>query len=126
MLLPITVQTFINQSRRWGLNSRPLPYQGSALPLSYIGWLTLFFWAGNGSRTRNLQLGRLSLYQLSYSRISYCVRSAGVFALPANLSNNIVFTTSAHLSVGRVGFEPTKPRSNRFTVCPIWPLWYLP
>ena len=28
--------------------------------------------------------------------------------------------------VGREGFEPSKQLSNRFTVCPIWPLWYLP
>ena len=49
------------------LNSRPLPYQGSALPLSYIGKF-----------------------------------------------------------VGRAGFEPTKAYASRFTVCPSWPLWYLP
>lgn len=30
--------------------------------------------AGNGTRTRNLQLGRLPLYQLSYSRISMVAR----------------------------------------------------
>ena len=45
------------------LNSWPLPYQGSALPLSYKGWR-----AEDGSRTRYLQLGRLSLYQMSYFR----------------------------------------------------------
>ena len=28
--------------------------------------------------------------------------------------------------VGRAGFEPTKSKDNRFTVCPSWPLWYLP
>ncbi len=28
--------------------------------------------------------------------------------------------------VGRAGFEPTKSSDNRFTVCPSWPLWYLP
>ncbi len=41
----------------------PLPYQGSALPLSYVG-----LGAGNGIRTRDIQLGRLTLYHLSYSR----------------------------------------------------------
>ena len=30
-------------SRWWELNSRPLPYQGSALPLSYTGLLLLLF-----------------------------------------------------------------------------------
>ena len=29
-------------------------------------------------------------------------------------------------SVGREGFEPPKSSDNRFTVCPSWPLWYLP
>lgn len=28
--------------------------------------------------------------------------------------------------VGRDGFEPSKEYSNRFTVCPIWPLWNHP
>ena len=28
--------------------------------------------------------------------------------------------------VGRGGFEPPKAYANRFTVCPIWPLWNLP
>ena len=31
-----------------------------------------YFGAGNEVRTRDIQLGRLTLYQLSYSRISYC------------------------------------------------------
>ncbi len=28
--------------------------------------------------------------------------------------------------VGREGFEPSKCKHNRFTVCPLWPLGYLP
>ncbi len=28
--------------------------------------------------------------------------------------------------VGRHGFEPWKSKLNRFTVCPLWPLGYLP
>ena len=28
--------------------------------------------------------------------------------------------------VGKDGFEPPKVKTSRFTVCPIWPLWYLP
>ena len=28
--------------------------------------------------------------------------------------------------MGRGGFEPPKAYANRFTVCPIWPLWNLP
>ena len=72
------------------LNSRPLPYQGSALPLSYNGFCSQwslvishqhyelmimtfdhFFRAEDEVRTRDLQLGRLSLYQLSYFRITW-------------------------------------------------------
>lgn len=49
------------------LNSGPLPYQGSALPLSYIG-SSIKKRAGDEIRTRDPQLGRLTLYQLSYTR----------------------------------------------------------
>ena len=31
-----------------------------------------------------------------------------------------------HYYVGRAGFEPAKVKTNRFTVCPRWPLEYLP
>ena len=30
------------------------------------------------------------------------------------------------IKVGRAGFEPTKSYDSRVTVCPSWPLWYLP
>ncbi len=30
------------------------------------------------------------------------------------------------IPVGKDGFEPPKACASRFTVCPIWPLWYLP
>ncbi len=36
--------------------------------LRFLNFLTLFQRAGDEARTRDLQLGRLSLYQLSYSR----------------------------------------------------------
>ena len=82
------------------LNSGPLPYQGSALPLSYNSEPR----AENGAQTRDPQLGRLVLYQLSYFRNSQ---------LP-------------YQEVGGDGFEPPKSKDNRFTVCPIWPLWKPP
>ena len=59
--------------------------------------------AGDGGRTRDIQLGRLMLYQLSYSRLLFWF-----------------------FNVGRAGFEPAKVKTNRFTVCPRWPLEYLP
>ena len=83
------------------LNSGPLPYQGSALPLSYNSE----FRAENGAQTRDPQLGRLVLYQLSYFRNT---------ELPY------------FREVGGDGFEPPKSKDNRFTVCPIWPLWKPP
>ena len=46
--------------------------------------------AGNETRTRDIQLGKLTLYQLSYSRV---------------------------IVVGRGGFEPPYTYVNRFTVC---------
>jgi hypothetical protein len=61
-----------------------------------LHWLAIG--AEDEVRTRDPQLGRLMLYQLSYFR--ECV--------------------------GRAGFEPTKAYASRFTVCPSWPLWYLP
>ena len=91
------ILTDTKKSRYSELNRGPLPYHGSALPLSYSGLMR--YGAGDGARTRNIQLGRLTLYQLSYSRM--------------------------HV-VGRAGFEPAKSKDNRFTVCPSWPLWYLP
>ena len=112
------------------MNSWPLPYQGSALPLSYIGTLRwrqsliywiycppkiilniliellnrLFIvwneiiWAGDEGRTRDIQLGRLTLYQLSYSRIT----------------------------CGESRIRTYEGVANSFTDCSRWPLEYLP
>ena len=55
--------------------------------------------AEDEAQTRDPQLGRLMLYQLSYFRLC---------------------------CVGEDGFEPPKTYVSRFTVCPIWPLWYSP
>ena len=64
------------------------------------------FRAGDRVRTGDIQLGRLTLYQLSYSRNTILILSL--------------------INVGRAGFEPAKLKNNRFTVCPRWPLEYLP
>ena len=66
----------------------------------------LFLRAEDGAQTRDPQLGRLMLYQLSYFRKTKDLSSLK--------------------SVGKDGFEPPKSKDSRFTVCPIWPLWYLP
>ena len=57
------------------------------------------FGAEDEARTRDPNLGKVVLYQLSYFRI---------------------------INVGEDGFEPPKVKTSRFTVCPIWPLWYSP
>ena len=69
------------------LNPGPLPYQGSALPLSYNSKEEKRR-AEDGTQTRDPQLGRLMLYQLSYFR------------------NSKDF--SLNQSVGKDGFEPPK------------------
>ena len=57
-------------------NSRPQPWQGCALPTELFPHKTCVVFelqiggAGNESRTRDLNLGKVALYQLSYSRIS--------------------------------------------------------
>ena len=51
--------------------------------------------AGDGIRTRDIQLGRLELYQLSYTRLSR-------LRLP-----------EPHAVVGRKGFEPLKPEGRQ-------------
>ena len=46
------------------------------------------------------------------------------FSLEGWRSTN--WATPAGSFVGRAGFEPAKVKTNRFTVCPRWPLEYLP
>ena len=84
-----------------GLNWRPRPYQGRALPTELSGLICnqTTSGAGNGIRTHDIQLGRLTLYQLSYSRMD---RWRG-------LDSN-----------------QRRRRAGRFTVCSLWPLGHLP
>ena len=78
----------------------------------YRSWaISSKFRAGDRVRTGDIQLGRLTLYQLSYSRKKPFFKKA----------QNHYFNL-----VGRAGFEPAKVKTNRFTVCPRWPLEYLP
>ena len=132
-----SVSSFIQESCNWELNSGPLPYQGSALPLSYYSEL----WAENGAQTRDPQLGRLVLYQLSYFREtsleSGCwwirtteVERQQIYSLPhlATLENTHLACAWFPILIGfrlslspklnwlspflepLVGFEPTTPR----------------
>ena len=90
-------------SRCRDLNSGPLPYQGSALPLSYTGKNK------SGRRGSN---PRPSAWKAN--------------ALSTELLPQKPKTFQVSKSVGKDGFEPPKSKDSRFTVCPIWPLWYLP
>ena len=68
--------------------------------LSYVGPLYKKTGAGNGTRTRNPQLGRLTLWPLSYSRF---LRKYG--------------------GEGRI--RTSVGYANGFTARPLWPLGYL-
>ena len=59
------------------------------------------------------------LYQLSYFRKNKPHQSS--FLCPQE-----TLQPQPVRQVGRDGFEPPKAYASRFTVCPIWPLWYLP
>src|SRR5678816_3302317 len=91
-----------------GLNWRPHPYQGCALPTELSGLAAVrsvrpAVGAGNGIRTRDIQLGRLTLYQLSYSRLLLLMPLPGWRGLDSN---------------------QRRRRAGRFTVCSLWPLGY--
>ena len=61
---------FPSPSSRRGLNPRPHPYQGCALPLSYASPLfRAAYNRGGGTRTHNLRFWRPVLCQLSYAPV---------------------------------------------------------
>ena len=106
------------------LNPGPLPYQGSALPLSYNSKEERR--AEDGTQTRDPQLGRLMLYRLSYFRnfsgqrwirttegVSQQIYSLPhlatlVFAQLLSKNTSIILCFSSFEPL--VGFEPTTPR----------------
>ena len=80
------------------LNCRPLPYQGSALPLSYMGEL---FGAGEGNRTLTVSLeGFCSTIELHPQ--TYCINAP----------------THWNLVVGE-GFEPSKLSQQIYSLPPL-------
>ena len=79
--------------------------------------------AGNGPRTRDPQLGRLTLYQLSYSR-PLLAGHGGL--LPCTAAHSGLSALQPPYPMGREGFEPPKAYAGRFTVCSHWPLGHLP
>ena len=93
--------------------------------LCSTNWATLAMRAGDEARTRDLQLGRLSLYRLSYSRMECSGRyhSCGYYTyyplcVPSWIRTMDLFVNSELLShwakktiVGIPGFEPGTPWS---------------
>ena len=66
-------------SGRRGSNSRPQPWQGCALPTELLPLRSTDLrrhlqdtGAGEEARTLDLNLGKVALYQLSYSRLEPC------------------------------------------------------
>ena len=62
------------------------------------------FGAGDETRTRDIQLGRLTLYQLSYSRNGFRICDCGLRIL---IKSQIRHLQSQIEMVHGVGFEPT-------------------
>ncbi len=78
-------------------NSRPIPWQGIALPtelLPHSQHCLQATGAGEESRTLDLYLGKVSLYQLSYSRFVFCLlrvlRRAAIIGSKKSLSSMLV------------------------------------
>ena len=124
----------IGQSPGAGSNRRPRPYQGRALPTELPGHVSRWFkapahfpnseapaaiattisrsqnGAGNGTRTRDPKLGRLALYQLSYSRKTKMVEREGFEpskASPADLQS---------APFGHSGTSPCLSSPNKITM----------
>lgn len=71
---------------------------------------TSAFRAGDEARTRDLQLGRLPLYQLSYSRSARRSFSVGG-QMPSHekeFTGQVTFAKASATAVGEIGFEPMK------------------
>jgi hypothetical protein len=109
--------------RRAPVSNLSLPLPASPASCLVSAAFRLFSGAGDGIRTRDIQLGRLELYQLSYTRLdpsrpeTPCrVLSSPQFASqelsPASLAarcpslEGVSFLESS--VVGREGFEPSK------------------
>ena len=68
--------------------------------------------AGDRARTGDIHLGRVTLYQLSYSRKT----DRGRAAMCPTASRTRLPSADSFI-VGREGFEPPYSYENRFTVC---------
>ena len=90
------LRSCLTESQWWNLNPRPFPYQGNALPLSYIGRKNLSERPGSNRRPSAWKADALPTELLS---LKFC---------------------------GESRIRTCEVKNSRFTVCPRWPLEYLP
>ena len=96
-------------SGRRGSNPRPSAWKADALPTELLP--QIFF---ENLRVFRLRLGNVNQFPLH----STCTKTP-LFKVKAR-------SVFCRALVGEDGFEPPKVKTSRFTVCPIWPLWYSP
>ena len=100
-------------------NSRPQPWQGCALPTElfpHICLLCKLIGAGNESRTRDLNLGKVALYQLSYSRVFVCCVNCGAGNESRTRDLNLGKVALYQLSYSRMLCKSSK-RSRHYNAC---------
>ena len=132
-------------SQCWELNPRPLPYQGNALPLSYTGLKIFFLFTkaiknllpqqeyqsgrpGSNWRHSAWKADALPTELLPLLKRNTMVSQAFNFKKPQSQYGNS--SNCRHSRVKKVCGE-SRIRTcedvvSRFTVCPRWPLEYLP
>ena len=94
------------ESGRRGSNPRPSAWKANALSTELLPQNSLNFTALSGcTRHNQKQVFASALVGTTIPRFR---------------------RINLHCFVGKDGFEPPKAYASRFTVCPIWPLWYLP
>ena len=86
------------------------------------------FRAGDQVRTGDIQLGRLTLYQLSYSRFYSEYFRMCNFNISNQATSSLVFLNPYRRkkNCGESRIRTCEDVVSRFTVCPRWPLEYLP
>ncbi len=73
-----------------------------------------------------LQITRKDVSDWKPSFWNLCMVATPTLISQANCGSWDLLLQCDRFLVGREGFEPPKATANRFTVCPFWPLTYLP
>ena len=116
------MESLVVKESQWrDLNSWPFPYQGNALPLSYIG--------KKKERETGFEPATFSLEgwrSTNWATLAFRTELQRKTVLVIRCKDKNFSLLFYKIWVGRAGFEPAKLKNNRFTVCPRWPLEYLP